>query len=159
MRASGPFDPSEFFLLAQALLQETPEESQARTAISRAYYACFLTLRDRMFGLDERLLTRSVRNRIVRAANRREAGEHEVVILAIAQNRNISSSGRAKNLTDAIRELKDLRVQADYKLDPSDMGTQTSYSRYGVANWAELAHQAISLTALLLPDLRRVPQF
>ena len=44
-------DPAEF--LAQApLLMEAGGEAGYRSAINRAYYACHLAARDRLFGLD-----------------------------------------------------------------------------------------------------------
>ena len=44
-------DPADF--LAQApLLMEAGGEADYRSAINRAYYACHLMARDRLFGLD-----------------------------------------------------------------------------------------------------------
>ena len=159
---SNVFDPADFFSLANLLVQSPSNEAQARSAISRAYYACYLTARDQMFGVDHRQLTDPVWSRISQAAGlrrARRAGSHEVIILALAQNANIRTPGLAKQLSDSLDQLKGQRVQADYYRDPSHQNTVALFAQHSVSDWSGLGHQALALAAQLLPDLRRVPSF
>ncbi|MBI4339114.1 MAG: hypothetical protein HY680_04080 [Chloroflexi bacterium] len=90
------FDPDDFWQLVQALVATpTPSEAASRTAASRAYYALYLTVRERL-GLP----------------TAGEAADHGRV-LAELRNR-----GRWR-LAQAMGSLRRLRNQADYDLDTS----------------------------------------
>ena len=49
-----PLDPELFLGQAQRLARDAENEADYRSAISRAYYACHLTARDALFGVDAR---------------------------------------------------------------------------------------------------------
>ena len=152
------FDPSEIFTLAQSLTQDYTSEAADRNAIGRAYYACFLTARDQMFGLDQsrwnNSVSRQVSSRLPRRS--RSRGSHNDIQNALATHQGIRP-GQRKRLKDQLGELKDLRIQADYILDPTHSRTTNLHARYGVSGWEGLAHQAMALASNLLPDLRQVP--
>lgn len=48
MTTTPPFDPAEFFSLAQKLATAPTDEARLRTAVSRAYYAILLATRNRL---------------------------------------------------------------------------------------------------------------
>ena len=152
-RALTTFDPQGFFNLGQRLVTSSSgDEAGHRTAIGRAYYACFLTARDQQFGIDQRTLTTSVKKRLKR---RKNLGSHEVIIVALSMNKSVRPVV-AKRLSDQLGELKDMRIQADYFRDPSHRGTTSVFARYAVSDWLGLAHEAMTLASNLLPDLRKV---
>lgn len=92
------FDPDEFMRIAVALTQGTPSEAQIRTAISRAYYSLFLAASHYFFG------------NAGPPRNLRKHGVHSATIDRLQQV-NTTLAGQL----DGLREL---RVQADYKLLP-----------------------------------------
>jgi len=42
------FNPADFLTLAQTLSAATTDEARLRTSVSRSYYACFLSARERL---------------------------------------------------------------------------------------------------------------
>ena len=155
------FNPRSFFGLAQKLLTSTPDEAECRTAITRAYYSCFLVARDQMFDIDQSRLTSGKRKRISRIASSkrtRQLGSHDLIIAAVA-NHGTLKAARAKRLSDQLSELRDMRVQADYFRNPQNPNTVSVFARYAVSDWEALAHFAMTLASNLLPDLQRIPRF
>jgi hypothetical protein len=148
------FDPREFLLLSAQLCSGPSNEAASRTAVGRAYYACHLIARDQLYGPDGRLLTNARRKRFENRWSV-EGGSHEFIVAGVAHSVP-SSLGRAKRLSDRLAQLKDMRVQADYKCDPQDTNTQAIFARYGVTDWQSLATQALQLANSLFPELRRL---
>lgn len=143
------FDPHDFFRFAAQTLSSTRGEAESRTAIGRAYYACYLIAVNRMFGVDGARMGKKVRKSLVR-----RGGLHEVVKVAIGQNRAFSS-GQQITIRDMFAQLRDLRIQADYKTDTSGEPSKF-FAQYRVGDWSGLAHAALALASQLLPTLRRL---
>lgn len=143
------FNPHDNLSLAQRLLLGSPDEAACRAAVGRAYYACFLTARDQLFGDDAIGLTK---RRIRQVAGKRRVGTHEIVLLAIPHSPG-PSAGRLKTSADQLGELKDMRVQADYFRNPDHPRTIPVFKKYQVTAWDGLAHQAMQLASNLLAPL------
>jgi uncharacterized protein (UPF0332 family) len=89
------FNPDEYWQLAKALIeQDAGAEAHHRTAASRAYYALFLTLRERLSGFEVR----------------HNASDHGRVVVEL-RRRNRGP------LADALASLRGLREAADYDLN------------------------------------------
>ena len=120
-------DPGEF--LAQAeLLEASGTEAGYRSAVSRAYYACHLLARDRLFGLDAAQW---------RASPRRPS--HYAVIDAL---RDRLSFGR---IARGLEDLKKMREVADYVRGDEHPELLAVFARYGVTGWEDLAGAALPL--------------
>lgn len=132
------FDPELFFSQAERLAQPGGGEEDYRTAVSRVYYACHLTARDRMFGVD--------------AANWGQDGRpsHYAVISAAVASPVPRVDGERFN------RLKLMREKADYVCDPAHPEIQELFSEYHVQDWAELANEALVIARNLLPYLRQL---
>jgi hypothetical protein len=88
-----PFQPSEYFQVAQELAAHAPSEAHLRAAVSRAYYAIFLIARDKAHLVGKERL-------------------HQMTKAAI-QARSFAAGGEYES-------LRQLLVQADYLLFPDD---------------------------------------
>ena len=142
-------DPYEFFALASNLVGRSPDESSARTAVGRAYYACWLTARDRMFGKDGVRLRPGKLKQILRG---RRGASHEAVLTAVGQNGALTPGNR-KTMSDQLRELRDLRVQADYYCAAAPTSL---FSRYAVNDWEGLAHTSLALASNVYPQVKKL---
>lgn len=80
----------------------------------------------------------------------KKGGDHEAVIRALAQHPKLRP-GKAKVLSDNLGLLKDLRVQADYKLDSL---SPELVQKYSVKDWKGLAHVSLTFASQLLPSLK-----
>lgn len=123
------FDPERFFALASRLVQHGGDEEDYRCAVSRAYYACFLTARDNLFGNDGARASESM---------------HRAVIDAIPDAR----------VSRRLNELRELRVQADYYTNPLHRRTRAIFKRHRVSTWASLAEKSLALAEEILPMLK-----
>lgn len=148
------FDPIEWVNLSAALVLRADEGSH-RTAIGRMYYACHLTARDQLFGIDGVQLKRKDRERLT---GNKLASEHQCVSSAVARSTAIGT-GRAKRLSDQLTELKSMREQADYFRDSSGSDIAGIFQRYAVSDWHGLAGQAMVLAKALLPELSHLPVY
>ncbi len=163
------FDPHEFFQLGQDLTSAPYTEARCRTAISRAYYSCFISARDKLFGMDARGLTNERQKRVEKlhqqAFNLRRPARlasHETVIFTVKTMPIVVQevrSGWAKNLADQMSQLKAMRVQADYFRDSANEKTMSVFQTYQVTDWAGLAHHAMSMASSIIADVRRLPSF
>ena len=118
-------DPGE--LLVQAdLLMATGTEVGYRSAVNRAYYACHLLARDRMFGLDAAQWPTSPLR-----------PSHRAVIAELRQR--LSS----KAIPDGLEDLKTLREVADYVRGDEHPELLDLFTRYGVSEWEDLAGRAL----------------
>lgn len=107
------------FLAAEIVRSDTSNEGALRTAISRAYYAVFLTVRDRLFGPDASRLKHKVRQSLDKEYGQRNPGKspgsHERIIFAITE---LKPSGHLNPvvLSQQLGQLKEARTRADYLL-------------------------------------------
>lgn len=94
-------DPEEFLALAERwLVPEVVDEPTRRSAVSRAYYAVYGVIA----GEVERRVARMPRGAV-----------HDLLVQFL---RNSSSPG-AEVLAETVGDLRDRRVEADYRLDRS----------------------------------------
>lgn len=121
------FDPLRFLDVASDLVSSNQSEPALRTGIGRVYYAIYLVAR-------ERLLAKG----IVTRKDVRKKSPHGSVINGL--KRLDSTAGQQ------LGSLFDLRVQADYHLQPS-----AGY-RDWLSNWA----RASSLAQNLQPKIQRI---
>ena len=131
-------DPADF--LAQApLLMEAGGEAGYRSAINRAYYACHLMARDRLFGLD--------------ATQRGERGRpsHRAVVRALMRRPLMRDV--AYNL-DRLRKTREI---ADYVRDDAHPEAQALFSLRGVSNWRELAQISLLRARDVFAALQSMP--
>lgn len=148
------FNPEGFFSFASSVVRD-PNASEAglRSAVSRAYYAVFITARDRLFGDDQKNLNNKVKKKI-RQSYRQQTGNkkpylgnHELVIFTI--------SDRAKDvmLSTQLDQLREARVAADYKRDYYHL------SKVGKQSWREYAEETMELAALILPLAKKLSSY
>ena len=131
-------DPADF--LAQApLLMEADGEAGYRSAINRAYYACHLAARDRLFGLDA-----------AQWGDRRRPS-HRAVIRALM--RRPSMRDVAYNL-DRLRKTREI---ADYVRDDAHPEAQAMFRLYGASDWRELAQISLQRARDVFAALRSLP--
>lgn len=146
----------EFLGLASEVVRDSQSnEGDFRTAISRAYYSVFLTVRDQLFGPDERWLTKPVRKKLgtrFQTSHKWWPGSHDVVLFALT---DISSSGTTKPLIlyQQISELKEARTHADYHF------TDDNLKDIPYNTWAEYADKMVALASQLLPAARVLPPY
>ena len=132
-------DPLDLISLAEQL-HAGGGEARARTAINRAYYACHLVARDRLYGVDAaHWMTR----------NRRRPSHVAVV------NEVVRALGR--ELGDMLERLKHMREIADYIRDPDHPEVRTIFRQESVSDWHGLATQALNLARDILPTLQTMP--
>ena len=131
-----PLDPELFLGQARRLANDAENEADYRSAINRAYYACHLTARDALFGVDA-------------GGGRRPS--HWAVINSV--NKAPSGHWDARRL----RRLKKMREVADYVTDSSHPEVRRVFERSQVANWEGLAAAALAVAGEVVPRLRRLP--
>ena len=132
------FDPELFFTQAERLVRAGVGEEDYRTAVSRAYYACHLIARDRLFGVDAMNWRRGRRP------------SHRAVMEAVRS--------RAPRVMDEwFERLKLMREKADYVRDPDNLETRQLFAVNNVRDWAGLANEALATARALLPHLRSLP--
>lgn len=97
------FAPDEFLAVGDEVLSPSQSvERHARTALGRAYYACFLGARDRLARLS-----------VVHVTGHGE--DHTRVENALRR----TGIGKAIALADELREMRENRADADYDLSPN----------------------------------------
>ena len=118
-------DPAEF--LAQApLLVDAGGEAGYRSAINRAYYACHLMARDRLFGLDA-----------AQWGGRGGRPSHRAVVRALLGRPSMRDAARS------LEHLRQTREVADYVRDPMHPEAQAQFSLNGVSDWQGLAELSL----------------
>ena len=152
-----PYDTRDMLKLAIALTA-TPvpgvaDETRWRAAVGRAYYACWLTARDRLFSV-EGMPTRSQKNKI----GRKPPGSHWEVINGLGANEAMDR-GRRKVQRDQLQTLKAMREAADYRNATTHAKVRDLFRTLDVATWEELADECLALASQVLPDMERVPRF
>ncbi len=132
------FEPAALLDVAERLLEiPSVNEAAARTAINRSYYACHLTARDQLYGVDA-----------VRDAPRRPS--HLAVVQAVSQQ-------LAAKRVDELRRLKRMREIADYVRDSEHPEARSVFADARVTDWPELAARAMAIARDLLPLLQVLP--
>jgi hypothetical protein len=133
------------------------DETRWRAVIGRAYYACWLTARDRLWGTDGRPTPEQER-RFPRKHGR-PLGSHEQVIEALGINRSLPSLAKRKRQKDQLGSLKALRNAADYRHSDTSSEVRKLFTQYSVSTWAKLAEQALVIATEALPELQTHPKF
>ena len=145
-----------FLRMATEIVQNNQSSEEAlRTAINRAYYSVFLTVRDHMFGADGNGLTRAIRNRLGRRFQHRHRwypGSHDLILFALA-DLTASSTIHPITLSQQIGQLKLARIRADYNFAISNL-QDIPYD-----TWLVYANHMVALASQLLPDARRLPSY
>ncbi|MBI4188843.1 MAG: hypothetical protein HY529_06520 [Chloroflexi bacterium] len=146
---------NDLFILASDIVKDKDsQEHQLRTAVSRAYYCVFLTVRDRLFGPDainftsrkQKLLDRKYRTK------GRPSGSHERILVAL-EDIPATAVLRPLTLLHQIDELKEARVHADYDF------THDRLKDVPYATWTEYANHMVALASQVLPLARRLPSY
>lgn len=129
--APVPFDPLKFFNLSEKLA-ETSSEENLRTAVGRAYYALYL------YAISRPSVQMAMLNHPKEAtAHTKKMGVHEYALWILGRVL------RRKSISSKLRELKELRVCADYQM-------QTEFHR---SNWSQNWNSARSLAEWLKRQL------
>ena len=131
-----PLDPELFLGQAERLARGAENEADYRSAISRAYYACHLTARDALFGVDA-------------GGGRRPS--HWAVINSVDKVPGLHRDARR------LRRLKWLREVADYITDSLHPEVRRAFEESRVPDWAGLAARTLGVAGALIPRLRRLP--
>ena len=131
-----PLDPELFLGQARRLANDAENEADYRSAVSRAYYACHLTARDALFGVDA-------------GGGRRPS--HWAVIRSVAEDEGSEEDG------DGLRRLKWMREVADYVTDSLHPEVRRVFERSQVGDWEGLAAAALAVAGEIVPRLRRLP--
>ena len=132
-------DPADFLAQTPALM-ETGGEAGYRSAINRAYYACHLMARDRLFGLDAARWEPPPRR-----------PSHRAVVRALW--RRPSTAAAAQNL----ERLRQAREIADYVRGDAHPEAQKLFVLYGVSDWRELAQVSLIRAREVFAALQRLP--
>jgi uncharacterized protein (UPF0332 family) len=95
VNASLPYKPEKFLALAAKLVNDTDydEATRVRTAIGRAYYASFLSARDRLESLGYKFPNKSTHKAV-----------YEVV------------NGKNTMIGNMLAALHDARIESDYQM-------------------------------------------
>ena len=153
VNVNSNFSFSEFLSLASSLRTSVQfQEGALRTAVSRAYYTVFLTVRDKLFGPDGKGLSREVKKRLAKKFERKFnkiPGSHELVLFAIIDLPDIKEKKRI-TLYQQIDQLKEARVHADYHFSLENL------KNIPYDTWAEYAEKMIDLASLILPDAEKL---
>lgn len=156
------YDPDDMFRLANHMftssLPSVQQETFCRAVIGRVYYACYLTARDRLWGVDGRP-TSTQEHRLPRGHGGRRLGLHERDIEALGVNPSVPSHAKRKHQKDFLSALKALRTAADYRHSDTHPDVQKLFNQYRVTTWDKLAEQALVLGSQLLPELATHPRF
>ena len=132
-------DPAEFLAHA-SLLMEAGGEAGYRSAINRAYYACHLMARDRLFGLDAARWEPPPRR-----------PSHRAVVRALLRSLPMSDAA------DQLERLRQAREIADYVRDGAHPEAQAMFSLHGVSDWRELAQTSLARALDMFAALQRLP--
>ena len=131
-------DPTEFLAHA-SLLTEVGGEAGCRSAINRAYYACHLMARDRLFGLDAARWEPPPRR-----------PSHRSVVRALLRSLPMDDAA------DQLELLRQAREIADYVRDSAHPEAQAMFSLHGVSDWRELAEASLARAREVFAALQRL---
>ena len=143
-------------LASEAVRDSQSSEGSLRTAISRAYYAVFLSVRDHLFGPDGANLTSRKRNKLVRKFRQAQKkskwypGSHDLIIFSITDV-ILTGMVRPVTLSQQVSQLKEARIHADYDF------TSQNLKNIPYSTWREYANESIALASQLLPLAEKLP--
>ncbi|MBI2857536.1 MAG: hypothetical protein HYX90_00540 [Chloroflexi bacterium] len=145
----------ELLRLASEIVRDGKSgEGALRTAVSRSYYAVFLTVRNRLFGADGSQLTRAVRKELERKFRQRferYPGSHDVFLMAVTE---VSAKGlRPLTLYQQLEELKEARIHADYHF------TEEKLSGIPYKDWLEYADHMVAFASQIFPVAKTLPPY
>ena len=132
-------DPAEFLAHA-SLLVDVGGEAGYRSAINRAYYACHLMARDRLFGLDAAQWEPPPRR-----------PSHRAVVRALLRSLPVGDAA------DQLERLRQAREIADYVRDDAHPEARDLFRRRGVSGWRELAQTSLARARDVFAALQRLP--
>ena len=115
------FHPQQFLEVARSLASPPSEEARLRAAVSRAYYAIFLMVREKVHIIGKDSV-------------------HERAKTAVAAKSSAAGG--------TFQTLRDLRIHADYILTPGDPGYDPAYEDWE-DNWKNAEWCCDSLLAFL----------
>ena len=142
-------------MAAQSVKGNAATEGCLRSAISRAYYSVFLTVRDQIFGEDGKQLKNNKLKKELnksfqtKTKNKRYLNSHEIVIFALSQLKSTVTL-QPLALSQQLRQLREARVYADYTFNKQEL-KQIPFN-----NWTDYAKQMVALTSQILPIARRI---
>jgi uncharacterized protein (UPF0332 family) len=151
-----PFDPDGFFGFAGTIVRDpNANDAALRSAISRAYYAVFLTARDALFGIDEMSCTKAVKVKIAKKHQIYYGLKSKQPHLATHQRVIFSVLDKTNNITlhQQLEQLKEARVRADYIRNDACLLEVNKHS------WRDYAEETMQLAALVLPMAKRLPLY
>ena len=131
-----PLDPELFYVQSERLVRDAENEADYRSAINRAYYACHLTARDALFGVDA-------------GGGRRPSHWAVIGIVAKIEGHDEDANG--------LRLLKTLREVADYVTDSLHPEVRRAFEESQVEDWEGLVASALAVAGEIVPRLRRLP--
>ena len=102
-----PFRPQQFMEVARSLASAPTDEPRLRAAVSRAYYAVFLMVRDKA---------------------------HLTGKESVHERAKIAAASRSSAAGGTFQTLRELRTHADYVLKPGDPGYDPAYDDWE-DNW------------------------
>ena len=131
-----PLDPELFLGQARRLVRDAENEADYRSAINRAYYACHLTARDALFGVDAGGGRRPSHWAVINSVDKAPSGHWDARLL---------------------QALKMMREVADYITDSLHPEVQERFGAARVEDWEGLAAATLTVAGALIPRLRRLP--
>lgn len=153
---NNPFDPDGFFNFAGTIVRDpNANDAALRSAISRAYYAVFLTARDALFGIDELSCTKAVKKKIAKNHHIYYGIKSKHPYLATHQRVIFSVLDKTNNITlhQQLEQLKEARVRADY------IRNDTCLLEVNKQSWRDYAKETMQLATLVLPITKRLPSY
>jgi len=145
----------EFLRFAQEAIQNQQSgEGRLRSAISRAYYAVLLTVRDQLFGPDAAQLTKSRRKKLQhqvkgKSGSKTGLGSHDFIISAITLIRP-SGTLSPVTLSQKVRLLKNARVHADYDF------TSVNLNAIPQLSWRDYAKDNVELATIRIATFNAI---
>jgi hypothetical protein len=130
------FDPAGSLQVARDLDASATSEAEWRTVVGRAYYAVFITARDRLFPSP--VPPRSIRRRGSRGRSAL-IPIHQAVLNEVAR--------RSTAVGSQLQQLHDLRIEADYHRTPT---------RPARADWRKNSESAVIVASNILGRVRAI---
>jgi hypothetical protein len=128
-------DGALFLETARALARPTADEAALRTAVNRAYYACFLVARRNAMGCPRRVL-------VMEGIHGERGVKHDFLVKALKN----APSDYLRGLGEDLANLRGSREDADYDM-------QSSYGLRTAVNAVEQADDLLSQIATSSADI------
>ena len=118
------------------MANDAENEADHRSAINRAYYACHLTARDALFGVDAGGGRRPSHWAVINSVDKAPSGHWDALLL---------------------HALKMMREVADYVTNSLHPEVRRAFEESQVEDWEGLAAAALAVAGEIVPRLRRLP--